>query len=216
MKKKSVILISVILILAISTSVFANNFFVKQFIADKVDFKIFMDGEEIFFNNSVVTINDTTYLSLRDLCEYMGYNVDWDTENKSILLTNQNNINFEDDVFESREGILANNRKYTFHGQDQGDFSINDYISKMKMSHSYTYNFSIKRKTIEEYAERIQNLMLRDIPCDIAGINIYYDSKSESLLFERKFYQAVTIGGVSVFVVNCNNGEIIKYDNNMY
>ncbi|MCD8180232.1 MAG: WG repeat-containing protein [Firmicutes bacterium] len=54
--------------------------------AVSVDFRIYIDNQEMDFNNETVTINDRTYVPLRELSEAMGLSVTWDEENKSVYI----------------------------------------------------------------------------------------------------------------------------------
>ena len=58
----------------------------NKYTADEVKYTINVDGEKQDFKLPVVSINDSTYISLREWSEKVGYTVDWNGEEKKIDL----------------------------------------------------------------------------------------------------------------------------------
>lgn len=54
--------------------------------ANIVDFRILVNNQEVSTSNRVVTIEDTTYISLRDMTEILGGCIEWEDISKTILI----------------------------------------------------------------------------------------------------------------------------------
>lgn len=103
-----------------------------------------------------------------------------------------------------------------FYGADKQDFNIQNYIEKMGLFISKTYDARIQGETIEAIAEKIQVLFgLDNISVEIAEIIIYYDEKAEALLFMKDYYGVPQPGGLNVIVVNCKDGLATMYSSEM-
>ena len=59
----------------------------NQIIANIVDNKIIINEQEIKLSETVVTVNDRTYLPLRNIAEVLGMDVEWDGEENKIIIT---------------------------------------------------------------------------------------------------------------------------------
>jgi hypothetical protein len=55
-------------------------------------FSVVVNGEERDFENPIVTINDRTYIPLREVGELFGMDVEWDGENQKIIINNSQNF----------------------------------------------------------------------------------------------------------------------------
>ena len=77
-----------ILVIFILTSIVLSQS-TEQISATIVQFKVFLNGEEKVFENSVVAINDRTYIPLREVAETLGINVEWNDDEKRIDLENE-------------------------------------------------------------------------------------------------------------------------------
>ena len=71
-------------LIALVTGASASN--IEPLSAYVAQFRIFVDGEERDFENPIVTINDRTYIPLREISEVLGMNVEWDGENREIII----------------------------------------------------------------------------------------------------------------------------------
>jgi len=78
--------IIVITLIALITIVSASN--TEPLYAYVAQFRVFVNGEERIFENSIVTINDRTYIPLREMGEVLGMDVEWDGENHKIIINN--------------------------------------------------------------------------------------------------------------------------------
>ena len=89
---------------------------VNEFVAYRVEYQIFVDGEKTQFTMPIVTIDDRTYIPLREAGEQLGWEVNWDESNKEIHMnSNQTNYldskEFIEEMGELQEGILESGRK---------------------------------------------------------------------------------------------------------
>ena len=103
--KKVLILICILLIIP-SVYVFAQNF--NQCIAEIVTHKIIFNNKEVSLSNPIVSINNRVYVSIRDLSETLGYNVEWQDSNHSI------NINLVEKDDNENLIIFKQNQKMGF------------------------------------------------------------------------------------------------------
>lgn len=86
MKKRYIISISIVnLLLFLGTIVFSSG--AAEYIAERFFAKIYMNGEEISFHQPIVTIDDRTYVPLRELSEHMDLDVEWNGNDNTINLT---------------------------------------------------------------------------------------------------------------------------------
>ena len=149
MKKHMIITVFAIISSTILATMVTAAFSNRQFTADEVDFKIIIDGKEQKFNYPVVTIENRTYLPIREFCDAIGFDIIWDEEGRAVSMSEKKESVFSDDVNTSREGVLENGRKYVFYGTDKQDFNIQNYIEKMGLFTSMTYDAKIQGETIE-------------------------------------------------------------------
>ncbi len=215
--KKNIIFAAVLVLSIISTGVIVNALSERQFIAKESDFTVNINGFNTKFELPIVTINDNTYVPVRELCNKTEHNVEWDAENKTIYILNNKYVKMEDDMENSKNGTLTNGRKYKFYGTKEKDFSIDDYIDNQNLRFNYTYSFTIKEKTIEKIAERVQELACGDRP-ELEDLNIYYDKNKGSLLFESVSteFSAGTLDFPSAITLNCDSGEMAYYGYNHF
>lgn len=74
------IVTAIVLIAVVSASSF------ESLTAHVAQFGVFVNGEERIFENPIVTINDRTYVPLREIGEVLGMDVEWDGENRKIII----------------------------------------------------------------------------------------------------------------------------------
>jgi len=105
MKKKTIAALSIIGAIFISLVVFASD--INQLIANVVQYKVLVNGEEKSFTSPIVTINDRTYIPLREVGETLGMDVKWLEENQTILLSQSQSEGNKENMlypFEVNEG----------------------------------------------------------------------------------------------------------------
>lgn len=93
---------SLILILCCCLIMTGIVFAQELWMAQEVKFKVFLEGVEKKFNNPIVTIDDKTYVSLRELSENLSLNVEWDEKTSSIYLKQDDSVQmypFEDENY---------------------------------------------------------------------------------------------------------------------
>jgi len=88
MKKTFLVLIMVV-VFTISSMVFAGD--LLQLTAYVAPFRVIVNNVEKEFENPIVTVNDRTYVPLREVGEALGMNVEWDGENQKIIIGNYQN-----------------------------------------------------------------------------------------------------------------------------
>lgn len=70
----------------LSFAFMANSCFAET---QKQEIKVFLNGNEVYFHNAKPTVVDRrTLIPLRGVFEKMGYNIEWNGENKSSTLSN--------------------------------------------------------------------------------------------------------------------------------
>lgn len=216
MKKRIIIALSLVVGSVILATVVTAALSTRQFTANEVDFKIFIDEKEQNFNQPIVTIEDRTYLPIREFCDAAGFDINWDEEGRVVSMSDKKEFVFSDNVGISREGVLENGRKYVFYGTDKQDFNIQSYIEKMELFTSMIYDAKIQEETIEAIAEKIEVLFgLDKVPVEMAEITVYYDMKAEALLFMKDYHGVPQPGGLNVIVVNCKDGLATLYSSKM-
>lgn len=72
--------------------------------------KIIFNNKEVSLSNPIVSINNRVYVSIRDLSETLGYNVEWQDSNHSI------NINLVEKDDNENLIIFKQNQKNGIHG----------------------------------------------------------------------------------------------------
>ena len=82
--KKTVVML-VVLFVVFSGSVIANTFDVTT-----VDFDVVLNKKVLSFDLPVITVNNWTYLPLREFCEKANMDITWDEENKKIFMNTNN------------------------------------------------------------------------------------------------------------------------------
>ena len=184
----------------------------KQYIANEVNFRVIVNGEEKKFQLTVVTIDDSTYLPVREFCGTIGYSVDWHEESEVVSMYSKKNLIFTDNISEGHEGTLDNGRKYIFYGTDAKDYSLNDYVENKHVQYKYTYNKRITSTTIKEIAEEIQLFFQYESNYAEIPLIVSYDSESNSLIFYNDFTTS-HLGGTSILVMNCSDGFLSMYSN---
>lgn len=102
MKKR--ILVAVGICLLFSSGVFASNI-VREYYAKESNSIIEINGEMQDFELPVVSINDSTYVALRQLSEKFGYKVYWIEEESKIALSNVKSSEKEELITEKETAI---------------------------------------------------------------------------------------------------------------
>lgn len=83
MKKK---ICNVVILMICFTSFMAFSASNTEIIANLSTNKIIIDGIEKSFKNPIVSIDDRTYVSLRELAEHFNMIVDWNEEDKTVMI----------------------------------------------------------------------------------------------------------------------------------
>ena len=83
MSKKSFIILSLVIALIFGISAYAYN----EIMANKVEFKIYINGQLKEFSAPMVAYDGRTYLPIREFSEMLGFDVEWDGNDRSISIT---------------------------------------------------------------------------------------------------------------------------------
>lgn len=88
MKKIKIIFCFIISAMVCTTIIFAND--LNQLVAEVVQYDILINGEEKEFQLPIVTIDDRTYIPLREAGGIFGMSVDWVEETQTVIMNNEN------------------------------------------------------------------------------------------------------------------------------
>ena len=219
--KKKFILICCLIMCSILFAIVGFAFSQNQYTADVVDFKIVINSKEHKFTQPIVTIDNSTYLPVRELFEKLGYDVDWENTEKMVTISEKQQFIFNDDTFTSREETLENGLKYIFYGTDKNIFSVDEkfrvaleqkYFLKERL---YDIEFQ-SEETIETIAEKILGfLSLEEDISEKAVLEIYYDAEIQTLIFSLRYYEPRP--GVGHYIlVNSEDGTTFLYKSCLY
>ena len=82
--KKQLVIWGVIAAIMLTTVVFAAN--IEQLTANVVQLRILVNDEERNFENPIITINNRTYVPLREVSEVLGMDVEWHGRKQEITI----------------------------------------------------------------------------------------------------------------------------------
>jgi len=85
MKKTLAIIFAFCIISCVPLLVTSSN----QLTADIVQYKIVVDGVDKTFSDPIVSINDRTYLPLREMAETLGMKIDWNADEETIVISSK-------------------------------------------------------------------------------------------------------------------------------
>ncbi len=118
-KKYSVLLFAILMFIPIN--IFANS-----------DIKLWIDGNYVTSDVSPVIENDRTLVPLRVISENLGYDVDWDSDTKEIVITKPKEG--YTDVFTIIAFTIGDNNLYTFDIKFIGDDAEGTYFEVLTES----------------------------------------------------------------------------------
>jgi len=141
-------IICIILITSIS-AITANNY---QFISYRADYSILVNGELVTFNSPLIRADNRVYVSLRDISEFLGYEVLYDGWESQISL--QDEEHRETLLFyTSFQGVLSNGIRYQFEGRDRNAFDLNRFRQGRRILDRYEFDNVEIMQTPSEAAE---------------------------------------------------------------
>ena len=79
-------------IFVVALAVFRAGAATQQLLANVVDFKFVVDGQERQLNEDVVVINDRTYVPVRAMSELLNKQVGWDGQTNTVSITSNTEI----------------------------------------------------------------------------------------------------------------------------
>ena len=110
--KKRLVICALIVTAVLSSAVVAA--YAEQLTAYVAPFRIIVDGEEWTFENPVVTINDRTYIPLREVSERLGKTVEWSRGMQMIVISSPQDTNGASDTLYRFEQDGLNGYKDVF------------------------------------------------------------------------------------------------------
>lgn len=137
---KKIIILSPYIIIFLIYNVFAQD--LGQYLANIVQYKIVFNGEQKDISNPIVTINDRTYLPVREVAEMLAIDIQWDDETQTILINSERKEYGEDWLVFKQDG------KYGYMDK-QGNIKIeaqfdlaNDFIDGVALVGNYLENWT--------------------------------------------------------------------------
>ena len=192
--------------LIFSSGVVASNLY-REYTVKETDYIIDIDNEVQTFELPIVSLEDHTYVALRELCEKMGYSVVWIENERRINLMSDKNTRppFYGDMNKSEEGTLSNGMKYKFSASN--DFSYNQFLTQ----HSFVSTPSNYGEvpTAKMAAEIGQNILgLNNIISADVNIQVYYDKVMDAWIVIG--LSPISHGGMRTVVIQRSDGKIIE------
>lgn len=165
MKKFILIFNTIAVLFILFINVYSEDIFFYK--AYKTDSKIIYDGNEIEFEAPVVTIDNHTYIPLREAAEKMDISVEWNGEEHKIILTENSNDVYArelfNNLFEFALPYTAEVLNYDYYEEDDEQYfaakiSFNqsdlEYItSKLSENYSYIDNLDLKNELVSYYSK---------------------------------------------------------------
>ncbi len=206
---KKGILCAVIGCCLFTSGVFASSIY-KKFIAEEVDYVIEIDGRQENFMLPIVTIDDNTYIALRQLCGKIGYEVNWIGEERRIELSSSEKIllPFYDEMNKSKEDILSDGTKYNYIAID--DFS---YIDQTNQWGAVSAKSRYGEVPTAKIAAEIGRIVLGyDKNNSDVTLQVYFDIKKDAW-FVYGLVNDTTHSGLKAIAIQRKDGKIIeKYE----
>lgn len=179
----------------------------EEYFARKSECIIEINGEQQSFQNAVVTIEDNTYVPLRELCVKTGYAVDWSADEKKISLSNNKSYPFYENVDLSEDGNLSNGMKFQYIGDN--DFSYQEQLEQWGVV-----------PVSSAYGEIPTAKMAAEVGKDILGysentsatLKVNYD-KNEDAWVVYALNQESSHAGLRTVIIKRSDGRIVgKYE----
>lgn len=161
--KKSIFVVFIFMFL--TTCVSAQEQKNEQIFAEKVNYTIKVDGLVKSFLNPIVTIDDRTYIPLRELSELLGYDVEWNEETQTIEIETDTQKEAETTNYDEQKNtgeewlIFIENNKYGYMDK-YGNIKI---PAQFDWAKDFVDGVAIVGNDVENW---------RDIPTD-SGISFY-------------------------------------------
>lgn len=116
------------------------------------------------------------------------------------------------DMNTSREGILSDGVRFIFHGADQVDVTLTEFLEERGFIYRLTFDIVVLEETIEEILEVISMVQENVGPDDFIYI-VYYFSESSEVFITLEEYSGrfVGLGDPTGNVVNLATGVVTYY-----
>ncbi|MBP1996509.1 stalk domain-containing protein [Paenibacillus eucommiae] len=90
-KWKRIIVLGTIMIFCFTAGVYAQNIIEQVRAYLRTDFNLVVNGDKVVLGNPILIYNDSSYLPLNELAGYLGANVSWKGDTKTIYLNSRIN-----------------------------------------------------------------------------------------------------------------------------
>jgi len=189
----------------------------------RVDYSIIIDGEPTVFNYPIIRLDNRVYVSIRELSELLGYEVIWNGEANEILLNSKEET---ENIFAlSTEGTLPSGIEYKFRGNDEGIFSLEDFVGRWHLTMQIKLEYVDIASSPTEAAEigqhhfRERARSLSEIQADGVLrfiINVYYCYKTNNWVLHLDYYRLDGLPLISrerpdILVINRITGSMYRY-----
>ena len=183
----------------------------RWWIAEYSTSTIEIDHLTEIFSEPIVTISDKTYVPLRELCEKIGYGVEWNGEEDKITLTKDRSsesvLPFRNDMTKSENGELSSGRKY-FYTADP-DFSVENQIADWALtSRGRPYGAIPTAKLAADIGQAIFGTNETFPNVDDAVILVNFDKKKDAW-FVTELYRGTSSGGSETVIIRRSDGRIL-------
>ena len=203
---KKIILFILFVCIVSTASVFASCLY-RSYTAKEVHYVVDINGQQQNFELPLVSIEDRTYIALRQLCEKIGYDVEWVEDEKQIkIFSVDESLNFYEDICKSQEGTLSDGTKFNYIAKD--DFSYHNQINQWGMiSAKGDYGEIPTAKLAAEIGKDILEYNTLD-----TIIQVYYDS-GEDVWFIYGLNNNAMHSGLRSVAIRRSDGKVIdKYE----
>lgn len=192
--KKSVIILCAVAIIA---SVFASAKEIEQLIANIVSYKIVVDGVEASFQKPVVSINGTTYVPIRELCENLGIDLNWNEEEKAVVINTDDEMNCDNWTIFNEKGV---------YNQGDSKYGYMDKTGKIKIPAQFDYAYDFKEGLAVVYMYPSGKGVVLPDSIEPYGMHGFINAKGEYVFSHKGFLSDFSNG---LAVVHDKEGKYV-------
>ena len=128
----------------------------REVFGKEVDFSLRINGELQEMSVPLVSVDDYTYIKVREAGNLFGYDVYWNNKERTIEMTNmqKETLPYFGDINEPKSGELSNGVKFTYTGQNEKPFSVDEFLKPMTSVNS-PYGVIATAKTAAKIANEL-------------------------------------------------------------
>ncbi|MCL2456327.1 MAG: WG repeat-containing protein, partial [Defluviitaleaceae bacterium] len=160
MKSKSIFFGIIVLIAAIVLITIVSASSSEPLTAYVAQFGVFVNGEEKVFENPIVTIDNRTYIPLREIGGVLGIDVEWDGENRKIIINSPQmpiaHDKESDMLYESKQNANRNEEDTLYAFEQDGLWGYKDESGNVVIEPQFisNRNFSEGLAFVSDGAEK--------------------------------------------------------------